>query len=104
MQSNPDAPEPSPNLGDDHTAEPTRITLSAEDWARFTSALDAPPQPNEALQRLARKYGSRAGRLSDAQRDELRRRLAENAANPGDVIPWEQIEAEALARFRRRGG
>jgi putative addiction module component (TIGR02574 family) len=39
--------------------------------------------------------------LSEARQQELQRRLAEHAANPSDVIPWEQIEAEALARFRK---
>lgn len=39
--------------------------------------------------------------LSEAKRKELERRLAEHEANPNDVIPWEQIEAEALARFQR---
>jgi putative addiction module component (TIGR02574 family) len=39
--------------------------------------------------------------LSDAQRRELERRLAEHAANPGDVVSWEQVKAEALARFQR---
>lgn len=38
--------------------------------------------------------------LSEAKRQELERRLKEHQANPADVIPWEQIEAEALARFR----
>ena len=37
--------------------------------------------------------------LSEAKRLELQRRLADHAANPGDVVPWEQVEAEALARF-----
>jgi putative addiction module component (TIGR02574 family) len=40
--------------------------------------------------------------LSDAQRRELERRLAEHEANPDDVIPWEQVKAEALARLQRR--
>ena len=38
--------------------------------------------------------------LSEAKRQELARRLADHEANPGDVIPWEQIKAEALERFR----
>jgi putative addiction module component (TIGR02574 family) len=38
--------------------------------------------------------------LSEAKRKELERRLAEHEANPNDVVPWEQIEAEALARFQ----
>jgi putative addiction module component (TIGR02574 family) len=39
--------------------------------------------------------------LTGAQRQELERRLADHAANPDDVVPWEQIKAEALARFQR---
>jgi len=37
--------------------------------------------------------------LSEAKRMELQRRMADHAANPDDVVPWEQVEAEALARF-----
>jgi putative addiction module component (TIGR02574 family) len=36
--------------------------------------------------------------LTDAQREELRRRVAEDDANPDDVIPWEQVKAEIRAR------
>jgi putative addiction module component (TIGR02574 family) len=39
--------------------------------------------------------------LTEAQRLELERRLADHAANPDDVIPWEQIKTEALARFKQ---
>ena len=39
--------------------------------------------------------------LTEAQRLELERRLADHAANPEDVVPWEQVKAEALARFKR---
>jgi putative addiction module component (TIGR02574 family) len=39
--------------------------------------------------------------LTDAQRTELERRIAANKANPEQVIPWEQIKAEALARFQK---
>lgn len=39
--------------------------------------------------------------LTEAQRRELERRLKEHEANPGDVIPWEQIRDAALARFGR---
>jgi putative addiction module component (TIGR02574 family) len=37
--------------------------------------------------------------LSESKRLELQRRLAEHAANPHDVVPWEQIEAQAASRF-----
>lgn len=39
--------------------------------------------------------------LSEAKRQELQRRLDEHAAHPDDVVPWEQVEADALARFRQ---
>jgi putative addiction module component (TIGR02574 family) len=39
--------------------------------------------------------------LTAVQRQELERRLADHAVNPKDVVPWEQIKAEALARFNR---
>jgi putative addiction module component (TIGR02574 family) len=39
--------------------------------------------------------------LSEEQKQELRRRAAEHEANPEDAIPWEQVKAEALARFRK---
>ena len=38
--------------------------------------------------------------LSDAQRQELARCVAEHDANPDDVIPWEQVKARTLARLR----
>jgi putative addiction module component (TIGR02574 family) len=39
--------------------------------------------------------------LTEAQRLELQQRLKDHLDNPQDVIPWEQIKAEALARFKR---
>lgn len=39
--------------------------------------------------------------LTEAQKQELQRRLDEHEANPGDVVPWEQIKAEALARWQK---
>jgi putative addiction module component (TIGR02574 family) len=39
--------------------------------------------------------------LTEAQRLEVDRRLAAHRANPDAAIPWEQVEAEALARLRR---
>jgi putative addiction module component (TIGR02574 family) len=37
--------------------------------------------------------------LTESQRNELQRRLEDHEKNPDDVVPWEQIKAEALARF-----
>lgn len=39
--------------------------------------------------------------LTDAQKAEIDRRLAAHRANPQAAIPWEQVEAEALARLRK---
>jgi putative addiction module component (TIGR02574 family) len=36
--------------------------------------------------------------LTDAQRDELDRRLADHEANPDDVISWAEIRAAANER------
>lgn len=38
--------------------------------------------------------------VSDAQRAELERRLADSIARPDAVTPWEVIKARALARAR----
>jgi putative addiction module component (TIGR02574 family) len=37
--------------------------------------------------------------LSEAQRQEIDHRLAAHRADPGSAIPWERVEAEALARL-----
>jgi putative addiction module component (TIGR02574 family) len=39
--------------------------------------------------------------LTEVQRQEVDRRLASHKANPQAAIPWEQVEAEALARLKR---
>lgn len=39
--------------------------------------------------------------LTAAQQRELERRVEAHAASPEEVIPWEQVKAQALARMRR---
>lgn len=39
--------------------------------------------------------------LTDAQRTELERRLADHIASPKEVVPWEEVKAEALTKLRR---
>ena len=39
--------------------------------------------------------------LTEAQKQELERRLAAHAASPTEVVPWEEVKAQALARARR---
>ena len=41
---------------------------------------------------------SHAEALTNAQTEELERRLADHARNPDDVIPWEQVKANVLHR------
>lgn len=38
--------------------------------------------------------------LTEAQKTELDRRLADHLANPNDVVPWSEIKAAALAKIR----
>ena len=39
--------------------------------------------------------------LTEAKRAELGRRLIDHETNPNDVVPWEEVEAAALARLTR---
>jgi putative addiction module component (TIGR02574 family) len=39
--------------------------------------------------------------LTDAQKEELDRRLAEDEADPDEGIPWEVVKAEARLRSRQ---
>lgn len=37
--------------------------------------------------------------LTEAQREELQKRVAEDDANPHDVTSWDQVKASTLSRF-----
>jgi len=39
--------------------------------------------------------------LSDAQKAELDRRLADHQSNPDDVVSWDEVKAAALAKIRQ---
>jgi putative addiction module component (TIGR02574 family) len=39
--------------------------------------------------------------LTEAQQQELERRLAAHIVSPEDVVPWEEVKAQVLARARR---
>ena len=39
--------------------------------------------------------------LTEAQQQELERRLAAHTASPENVVPWEEVKAQALARARQ---
>ncbi len=38
--------------------------------------------------------------ITEAQKTELDRRLADHLANPNNVIPWEEVKANVLARIK----
>jgi putative addiction module component (TIGR02574 family) len=66
-------------LGIDQMSIEDRLKLVQAIWDSIAATKDRPP-------------------ISDGLRAELDRRLAEHRANPDDVVPWEQVKAEALAR------
>lgn len=39
--------------------------------------------------------------LTEAQKAELDRRLADHMANPDDLIPWDEVKAAALSKTGR---
>jgi len=70
------------SLGIDRLSVAERLQLVQEIWDSIVPSVEQLP-------------------LTQAQRDELDRRLAALEANPGNVVPWEEVEARALARFRK---
>jgi putative addiction module component (TIGR02574 family) len=69
-------------LGIDRLDVDERLALVEEIWA--TICADAKSFP-----------------LTDAQRAELDRRVAEDDAFPGDVVPWDEVKATARARLAK---
>lgn len=68
------------SLGIDRLPREERLTLVQEIW----DTIAAEQQPIQ---------------LNENQRAELARRLAEDDAAPDDVVPWEQVKSETLARL-----
>jgi putative addiction module component (TIGR02574 family) len=69
------------SLGIDQLPRDVRIALVHEIWDSIAAETTTVP-------------------LSDAQRAELERRIADEDANPDDVTPWEEVKAEALTRLK----
>ncbi len=69
-------------LGLDGLSVEDRIELAGEIWDSVEREIESSP-------------------LTEAQRAELERRLADSNARPDDVVPWEDVKARALARSRR---
>jgi putative addiction module component (TIGR02574 family) len=58
-----------------------RIALVLEIWDTIAA------EPHQSL-------------LTEAQRRELERRVAEDGASPDDVVPWEQVKAQAISQLK----
>jgi putative addiction module component (TIGR02574 family) len=69
-------------LGIDRLEPQDRLALVEEIWDSLTADLEKLP-------------------LAEAQKQEVDSRLAAHRLNPTAAIPWEQVEAEALARLRK---
>ena len=70
------------SLGIDQLSVADRLRLIQEIWDSIATEVERMP-------------------LTESQRQEIDRRLAAHQANPQAAIPWEQVEAEALARLQR---
>ena len=68
------------SLGIDRLTRDERLALVQEIWDSIAA---------EPLQPL----------LSEAQRQELERRVTEDDTTPEDVIPWEQVKSQALSQL-----
>lgn len=69
-------------LGIDRLSVDARIDLVQQIWDSVAAEAESVP-------------------LTDAQKREVDCRLAAHRVNPDAAIPWEQVEAEALARLRK---
>jgi putative addiction module component (TIGR02574 family) len=69
-------------FGIDRLSANDRLTLAEAIWDSVVQEVEEAP-------------------LTDAQRQELERRLADSIARPDAVTPWEEVKARALARARR---
>jgi putative addiction module component (TIGR02574 family) len=70
------------DLGIDRLSVEDRLVLVQEIWDSVAADVERAP-------------------LTDAQRQELERRLADSLARPDAVTPWEEVKARALARARQ---
>jgi putative addiction module component (TIGR02574 family) len=68
------------SLGIDQLPIEERLALVEEIWDTISADSSAVP-------------------LTDAQRAELEKRIAEDDAHPHDVVPWEQVKASTLSRL-----
>ncbi|MDO8703928.1 MAG: addiction module protein [Sulfuricaulis sp.] len=70
------------SLGIERLGIEERLTLVEEIWDSIAADSAAVP-------------------LTEAQRTELDRRIAEHEANPDDVVPWEEIKTSITERLKK---
>jgi putative addiction module component (TIGR02574 family) len=70
------------SLGIDQLSIEDRLALVQEIWDSIAADVERAP-------------------LTEGQRRELERRLADSLARPDAVTPWEEVKARALARARQ---
>ena len=70
------------SLGIDQLSRDARLALVQEIWDTIAAEANVMP-------------------LSELQRRELERRVADDDANPDDVTPWAEVEAQILGRLRK---
>ncbi len=69
------------SLGIDRLTVTERLALVQEIWDSIAAEVEKAP-------------------ITEAERQEIERRLAAHRANPTAAVPWEQVEAEAIAQLR----
>lgn len=69
------------SLGIDQLPREQRIALALDIWDTIAAESGKPM-------------------LSEGQRQELERRIAEDDANPDNVVPWAQVKAQTLSRLK----
>ena len=70
------------SLGIERLGIEERLTLVEEPWDSIAADSSAVP-------------------LTEAQRTEPDRRIAEHEANPDDVVPWEEIKTSITERLKK---
>jgi putative addiction module component (TIGR02574 family) len=70
------------SLGIERLGIEERLTLVEELWDSIAADSSAVP-------------------LTQTQRDELDRRIADHEINPDDVVPWEEIKTSITERFKK---
>lgn len=70
------------SLGIDRLGVEDRLALVEEIWDSIVADSSAVP-------------------LTEAQRAELDRRIAEHEANPDDVVPWDEVKASVIERLKK---